>query len=144
MTARYCIVNFQRWHYAWLQALCPAADANVQEVSTESLRDIERSNSWTILYDGDPVACGAVLMQWPGRHTAWTYLGSVSAKHMLCVTRLARQLLDSVAGRIEFTVVRDFQAGHRWAAMLGFSVETPLLRAYGPRGEDHVGYVRFN
>ena len=40
------------------------------------------------------------------------------------------------------TVLKDFKQGHRWAKILGFELETPTLRAYGPAGEDHAGYVR--
>ena len=44
----------------------------------------------------------------------------------------------------ESTVRRDFALGQRWARMLGFEIETPVLRQFGPEGEDHVGYVKFN
>jgi hypothetical protein len=37
-----------------------------------------------------------------------------------------------------------FKDGKRWAEALGFSVETPVLRQYGPDGADHVGYLRIN
>jgi hypothetical protein len=32
----------------------------------------------------------------------------------------------------------------KWAKMLGFRVETPLLTMFGPEGESHVSYVRIN
>ena len=63
---------------------------------------------------------------------------------MVFIAGAVQRALGRVKGRVEFTVRADFEKGHRWAKMLGFTVESPLLRAYGPLGEDHVGYVRFN
>jgi hypothetical protein len=38
----------------------------------------------------------------------------------------------------------DFEMGNRWAKMLGFEVETPLMKNYWPGGIDAVGYVKHN
>lgn len=102
-------------------------------------------NSRTIaLSDGTTLFCGGTLQHWPGRHMAWALIDAKAAPHMLFVTRATRKFFGNVSGRIEFTVRCDFPAGHKFAKLLGFEVETPLLKAYGPEGEDHVGYVRFN
>ncbi len=53
-------------------------------------------------------------------------------------------ICGSVKGRMEFTVRKDFAAGHVFARLLGFEVETPCMKSYGPFGEDHVGYIRMN
>lgn len=108
------------------------------------LEQLERQNSWTGVEDGDPVVCAGTILQWPGRHTAWAYLNPATGPAMMRATREVGRKILNVKGRIEFTVRCDFENGHRWAKLLGFEVETPLLKAYGPDGEDHVGYVRFN
>jgi hypothetical protein len=105
---------------------------------------MERNNSWTGVVDGRPVACAGFMPQWPGRTIAWAYLNANSGPHMLFVTRAVRKALDKVKGRIEFAVRRDFDAGHRWARLLGFDVETYVMKAYGPDGEDVTSYVRHN
>jgi hypothetical protein len=53
-------------------------------------------------------------------------------------------MLAMVKGRLELTVRFDFDEGHRWAKMLGFKVETPVMPFYGPEGEPHSMYVRIN
>jgi hypothetical protein len=63
---------------------------------------------------------------------------------MLLITKTIRRYLAQVGGRIELTVRADFEAGQRWVRALGFHIETPRLEAFGPEGEDHIGYVRFN
>jgi hypothetical protein len=77
---------------------------------------------------------------------AWTYMSPRSGRHMSFITRAVLRNLATIAGRIELTVRRDFEQGHRWARILGFAVENPpgILAGFGPMGEDHVSYVRFN
>lgn len=100
--------------------------------------------AYTLLVDNLPVLCGGTIEQWPGRHTGWAFLNKTTGRHMLWTTRQAREVLGRVKGRIEMSVRADFAAGHHWARLLGFEVETPRLKQYGPEGEDHVGYTRFN
>lgn len=105
---------------------------------------MESANSWTGVVDGTPVVCAGTLQQWPGRHTAWAYVAKGTRPHMAWITERVRENLDGLKGRIELTVRADFAPGLRWARRLGFAVESPLLKMYGPHGEDHVGFVRIN
>lgn len=141
---KYVVTPFRAWHLKWLMARGNPAEGVGAVPPENALRDVEKQNSWTGVWSGDPIAAGGTMMQWPGRHTAWMFLPVDSGPHMLWITREVARNLRNVVGRVEMTVRKDFEAGHRWAKMLGFDVETPLLRAYGPQGEDHVGYVRFN
>lgn len=136
------VVPFKAWHYEWLG---PAAEHGAT-VSMDAglLRALEGQNSWTGIVDGDTIACAGTVQQWPGRHVAWAYLSFTSGPHMGWITRQVRKNLECVKGRIELTVRADFPAGLRWARLLGFEVEVPLLRRYGPEGEDHMGFVRYN
>lgn len=138
------VAPFRGWHYEWLIAARKSAEAWPIKLSEGLLTSLERGNSWTGVVDGDPIAVAGTVQQWPGRHTAWAYIGEDTGPHMLWITRETRKRLGDVKGRIELTVRMDFLAGHRWAEMLGFAVECPCLRAYGPRGEDHVLYTRHN
>jgi len=137
------VVPFRRWHLAWLLESGEAKGGQMQ-FDIDTLLVLEKQNSWTVVVDGDPVACGGTIEQWPGRHTAWTYLNEKSGPYMISVTRTVQDKLAQIRGRVETTVRCDFNAGHRWMAMLGFRVETERMKAYGPEGEDHTGYVRFN
>lgn len=134
------IVPFRRWHLVWLMQ--DGAVGGRMPVDTELLMALEKQNSWTVVLDGNPLACGGTIQHWNGRHMAWVCLTVKTGPHMGFITRAVRKALSRVQGRIEMSVRKDFEAGHRWARMLGFRVETPLMEAYGPEGEDHVGYVR--
>lgn len=137
------VVPFRRWHLDWL---LDAGDVETGKFPFERsvAATLEGHNSWTAMVDGETMACGGTIQQWPGRHVAWALLNGRSGPYMKFVTGAALRVLQDAVGRIEMTVRADFAQGHRWAALLGFEVETPVLKNYGPEGEPHTAYVRFN
>lgn len=141
MTANYKVVPFKHWHVQWLEE-----DGEVQGAGTLLTQDVlkymEMTNSRTIALDGRTIMCGGTMTQWPGRHVMWAYLSVRSGPHMMFITHETRKYLREIQGRIECTVRSDFEAGHRWARLLGFRVETAKMEGYGPEGESHTGYVR--
>ena len=137
------VVPFKNWHYSWISAR-PSGEGSSIMPAPAIIAELEKCNSWTGVVDGEPVAIAGTLEHWRGRHMAWAYLADTSGPYMRWVTREVRKALDRVTGRIELTVRKDFPAGQRWAELLGFSVETPIMVGFGPEGEDHVGYVRHN
>lgn len=144
MTPEYLVVPFKRWHYEWLADGFRAAEGGDFRLSPVTLRAMEAENSWTGIVDGAVMVCAGTMEQWPGRHTAWAYVARGTLPHLPWITAETKKVLEKVKGRIEFTVRSDFPAGLRWAKGLGFEIETPRLRAFGPEGEDHVGFVRVN
>ena len=142
----YVISRFQRWHLAWLEGNGEPSEGYVPQFPPHILRTMESGLSWTGSYVGQPIVCGGLIEMWPGRYHCWAFLNDNSAKHMLWITRAVLDKLGGIEGRIEMTVRRDFKAGHRWAKLLGFSVENApgILEKFGPMGEDHIAYVRFN
>lgn len=136
------IVPFKRWHIEWLQSRTGVTEGFVFDEAVSA--SLEGQNSWTAVLDGEVLACGGTIQHWPGRHMAWTHLGPQTAPHMLWLTRAVKEKLQGVKGRIEMNVRCGFEQGHRWAGLLGFTVETPVMVAWGPQGEDHSGYVRIN
>lgn len=137
------LVPFRRWHLDWIKSGGEAVGGE-GGLTPEVLAALERQNSWTAVVDDAAIACGGTMLQWPGRHIAWVYLNAQAGPHMGFITKAVLKQLEQIEGRVELTVRKDFEKGHRWARMLGFKVETPTLEAFGPLGEDHVGYVRFN
>lgn len=137
------IVPFRHWHYEWL-TVKEAAEGLKFRLDSRLLVQIEQQYSWSWIVDGQPVACAGLVEQWRGRYTGWAYVARGTLRHMPWITPTAEALIAAKPGRVEFTVRVDFPAGQRWARLLGFHVETPLLKKYGPEGEDHIGYVRFN
>lgn len=99
---------------------------------------------WTALVDGEPVACAGLVEVWEGRAYAWAILSDNAGPYMLPLTREIRSKLDAAPfRRIEMAVDADFDAGARWAEMLGFRCETPApMAAYLPNGRAAYLYAR--
>lgn len=112
-------------------------------MTLEALESL-KGNSWSARENDMAIACGGAVEVWPGRYNAWCYMTDRGMRYIRGITQKAKEVLALPKGRIECTVRVDFEPGHKWMKILGFEVETPLMRAYGPYGEDHVGYVRFN
>lgn len=140
---KYYVVKFEPWHLDNIVEAEPGAKDLVRGTNYAQVL-AQMPNSWTIVSSGGQVLwCGGTIPAWPGRNEAWSYVSEGAGPVMTRITRETRRMLDNAPGRTEITVDKTFTEGHRWARLLGFEVETPLLRAYGPGGEDHVGYVRF-
>lgn len=101
-------------------------------------------DAWTVMVDGHPVACGGVMPVWDGRGYAWALMGTDSGPYMLHITRaVKRGLRITPYQRVEMAVDATFDAGCRWAEMLGFVRETTTpLRCYLPGGKDAWLYAR--
>lgn len=94
--------------------------------------------------DGNAViACAGLMKQWDERAIAWAIMAAETGRHMLAITRaVKRGMALHPFRRIEAAVRADFEAGHRWMEMLGFSVEAPRMEAYTPDGADAVLYAK--
>jgi hypothetical protein len=91
------------------------------------------------------IACGGVIEQWPGRGVSWAFLNTKMGAKMVACHRLVKRYFDICPiKRVEATVKVNFVAGHRWVRMLGFKLETPIMKSYGPNGEDHSMYIRLS
>lgn len=139
----YQLVRFHRDHL--LDLLKDGLPGGIFVPNITAIEALEQSdNCFTLLYEGLPVGAGGTIELWPNRHQAWAMLPEYGAAHLLPITRYAYEVVRVAPGRVEMQVIADFMPGRRWAMMLGFQVETPLLRAFGPDGKDYIGYVLFN
>ena len=109
----YLVVPFKRWHLNWLEDRGAAEGGSGPILSFDMLRQLEHENSWTGVYDGDPIACGGTIRHWPGRHLAWAHLNANTARHMTFITRAAREAIARAHGRVEITVRAGFKPGLR-------------------------------
>lgn len=93
--------------------------------------------------DGEVVfACGGLIQQWDLRAIAWALISAEAGKHFSLIHRTALRLFsEHKYRRIETAVSSEFEAGHRWAQMLGFEREG-RMRAYTPDGRDCDLYAR--
>lgn len=93
--------------------------------------------------DGKVVAVAGILPRWHGVGMGWAWLSKDWRKHARRITAQVITVLEqSDCHRIEAGVQCGFKAGHRWMKRLGFEVETPCAKGWGPDGKDYTIYVR--
>jgi hypothetical protein len=131
------IVPFERAHLR-------AINAQKAQRDWELGADGDPGQAWTAVVDGRPIACAGMLEVWTGRAYVWALLGEDAGPHLLSITRAIRSALArSGFARIEMAVDAQFEAGQRWAEMLGFRCETPEpMRRFFPNGNDAYMYAR--
>lgn len=91
------------------------------------------------------VAAAGLIPFYPGRKSvAWAVISKDIGPYMLPITKEVRRFLDEdPTPRIEMYVLSDFNAGHKWAKMLGFKCETPEgMRKHSYFGRDEFLYSR--
>lgn len=131
------IIPFEPHH----AALIRPQDAQAGESNVDGKPEGE---SWTAVHDGAPVACFGVVTMWPGRGYCWALLDKDAGPLMLPLTRAIRSLLKATPlRRVEMAVDARFDAGCRWAELLGFQRENDRpARMYFPDGRDAWLYAR--
>lgn len=113
------------------------------EMTPETALDLEAIGGTAAIINGRAVAVAGILPQWRGVGMAWAWLGRGWRAEARAITAQVRAGLDaSEFHRIEAAVKVDYDRGHRWMQTLGFTLETPLARKWGPDGADYSLYVR--
>lgn len=108
----------------------------------ETVVELERGG-YTVIDDGEILACLGLAELSPNRALAWAYISQNIGRKMLQLTRIARRMANlSLYRRIEVDVDCDFEQAHRWAKMLGCTLECERRRAYTPDGRDCALYAR--
>ena len=134
------IVPLRAEHCLALSDFAPAH--RTLKMTPEMAVDLEDVGGFAVL-DGDVLAIGGIFQQWRGVGLAWAWLSRSWRRHARAITAAAEAHLSaSDLVRIETAVRCDYAAGHRWARRLGFTLETPCARKWGPDGSDYSIYVR--
>lgn len=112
-------------------------------VDKDMAEDMAAIGGYACIADGEVLGVGGVLPQLWGGGLAWAWMSRKWRKHAREATEGANKILDeSEYERIEAGVLADFKAGHSWAKRLGFYLETPLAKKWGPDLKDYSIYVR--
>lgn len=124
-------------------ALAAADPRHQGEITAEVAVSLEGDGGWAAVDGNTVVAIAGIHVRWAGVGLAWAWLGRGWQRHARLITDLVRDGLDKAdLHRIETGVRADFVRGHRWVRRLGFEMETPLARGWGPDGSDYTLYVR--
>jgi hypothetical protein len=136
------VVPFKAEHY-WALEPQEAQKHMRDYADKEGVKTIEQSNAYTIL-DGDRViACYGWIDIYPTRALCWAYLSKHVGPHLTGVTKILHRILKVLPHkRLEMEVNCEFEQGHRWAKLLGFTMEAERLRGYRIDGGDSAIYAR--
>ena len=100
--------------------------------------------AFTLLLDGEPEACGGIMMRDPGFGECWLVVPRVNHGCTIYrnVLRKMHELLDvRKFRRLQAFVMADFDNGVKLVQRLGFEKEGSL-RQFGPGGETVDIYAR--
>lgn len=103
---------------------------------------LEKYPSYSGVMNNDIVACAGIFPLSNKRYVGWALMTDKTSKYMLQLTREIKDFLELFKGeRIEIVVRHDFNAGLRWAGLLGFNLETPKpMSKYGDDGFDYYQF----
>lgn len=138
------IVPFQPEHLQQIDLQAEQSLAGHHLRNEQYTRSLAAHESWTGMIDGRVVACAGFITLWPGRHQVWAVISAtIGAAGMLQLSKAVLRGLALKTGRIEAVVASEFTAGHRWARLMGFTLETPEpMRRWFPEGGDASLYSR--
>lgn len=132
------IVPFKAEHLTRLKAQ-PSQEGLLSTVTPENAESIELAPG--IAYsaiEGDKVlAIAGILEYGDGRGLSWAYLSSDMGNKFVGITRAVKRALEiTTCRRVELAADCDFPAAHKWARLLGFTLEAPRMKKYTADGRD--------
>jgi len=138
------IVQLQPLHLLEIQMQAAQAGElqSGADLLAHGVRLCQRGMAFTVLREGRPVAAGGLVEVQSHYATAWALVGSDAGPAMTAMTRAVRRVIAARAyERVDLTVRADFEAGQRWAWLLGFE-KVATLRKWGPDRSDYTLYEK--
>lgn len=136
------VIPFRAEHFRDIYVQ-PAQEYVRRYVTAEEVRQLEAQNSFTVVHNNILLACFGWVTVYPTRALLWALIAGNSGPHFVGMTRIAKRLVEGLEfKRLEMEVDCEFEQGHRWAKMLGFTLEAPRLRGFRPDGGDSAIYAR--
>ena len=114
-----------------------------QEMTAEVAVTLEEMGGVSAIDNGRALAIAGIMPKWEGVGMAWAWMSRDWLRHAREITdEVIRGLEVSEYPRIEMAVRAEFDRGHRWAKRLGFEMENPCVKRWGPDGKDYALYAR--
>lgn len=103
----------------------------------------ETGLAFTGITDEGIVGCSGVVYRNPKVVEAWAVLSILFPKYSFQATKAILKFLKEhqELHRVQIAVNLEFQQGHRWAQMLGFTPEG-IMKKYDEFGNDHMLYAK--
>lgn len=112
-------------------------------ISEAHVAVLEKNRAYTILDGARVLMCGGFVEYWENRGELWAMVAQDCKREFVGMHKIVERFVEMVPHRrIEAVVAYDFNPGHRWMRLLGFSVEAQKLRNYWPGGGDATLYSK--
>lgn len=136
------VVPFKAEHFYAVEVQ-PSQDYVRSRVSEAHVKSLESTNAFTCV-DGDKViACYGWYELYAHRALLWAYIAKDAGPYLTGLTRIGKAMIAGLTyRRIEMEVDCEFEAGHRWARMLGLHMEAERLHGFRMDGGDSAIYAR--
>jgi hypothetical protein len=101
---------------------------------------------YTVMTDKDEIiACGGVVLLWPGVAEAWALTSDLVAQYALAFHRISKVTVSSAIQfwklhRVQAVVHSRHEVSQRWVKRLGFKREAILTR-YGADQSQYIMYA---
>lgn len=136
------VIPFRAEHF-WAIDVQPAQAYVRSYVTEDTIKQLESQNAFTCVEGDKLLACFGWVPIYPTRAMLWAFISASAGPHFVGMTRIAKRLIDGLAfRRLEMEVDCEFEQGHRWARMLGFTLEAQRLRCLRMDGGDSAIYAR--
>lgn len=136
------IIPFQPTHVKMIRLQDHQAQWQ-QEINAAQFNEVI-SNAWTVVDSGgDVMFIGGVYTIWWNRLAAWSLISVYAGKHFKFIINHTIKNFEQFKGhRIECYVDPDFEQGHRFAKLLGFKCEAPLMQKFHQNGTNASMYSK--
>lgn len=113
------------------------------EIDARAAVELEEAGGYAVIDGDDVIALFGVLERWQGVGYGWCFLSRKWRRNARAITGGVIDWLDKARfHRIEIGVKVGEYRAHSWAQRLGFQMETPVARKWGPDMGDYSIYVR--
>jgi hypothetical protein len=136
------VVPFKAEHF-WAIEEQPSQSYVKRLVEASHVKKLEEMQTYSVLEGDKVLACFGWSELYSHRALIWAFISKHAGPHMMGLTRVGKRMIKGLTyRRIEMEVDCEFEAGHRWARMLGFTQEAECLRGFRMDGGDTAIYAR--
>lgn len=131
-------------HVLLVQAQPAQQQGQIDTIATGTHYDVTGAGvSFSGWVDNRCLAVAGVFPISNGRGMSWAVLSEAAGAHMTAITRQTIGVLNAVPyKRVELISEYGFEAGTRWARILGFQLEAERMRCYSADGRDMMLWAR--
>jgi len=112
------------------------------------IRQAQLGPSFTAVVDERPIACGGLMIPWPGVGMAWMVLSDECAWHWIWLSKTTKRTLQLLIRvhdihRVEAMALEEAPVNHRWLEWMGFTRERDgVARQYAVDRRSMIRYER--